>query len=85
MVFLGQNPNPITRLSLCQVYTPMIAMSHSPSRALRWVSLVTVPPLQLEEHVLPTQTAREFGQRRARQRGAGQNGEQVDRGNSAPE
>lgn len=58
MVFLGQNPNPIERLSLCQVYTPMVAMSHSPSRALRQVSLETVPLLQLEEHVLPKRTAR---------------------------
>lgn len=62
MVFLGQNPNPVKRLSLCQVYTPVVAMSHSPSRALRRVSLETVPSLQLEEHVLPKQTAGEFGQ-----------------------
>lgn len=63
----------------------MVAMSHSSSRALRRASLETVPPLQLEEHVLPKQTAGEFRQRHAGQRGAGQNGEQADRRNSAPE
>ena len=56
-VFLGQKPNPIKRLNLCQVYPPMAAMSHRPSRALRQVSLETVPSLRLEEHVLPKQAA----------------------------
>lgn len=57
MVFLGQKPNPMKRLNLCQVYTLMAAMSHHPSRALRQVSLETVPSLQLGEHVLPKQAA----------------------------
>lgn len=54
IVFLGQKPNPMKRLNLCQVYTPMTAVSHSPFRTLRQVPLETLLSLQLTEHALPT-------------------------------